>query len=196
MSELTISTLSQIPCQAFDADANVQDALDKLEPGQAIVVIVGQRGQPLGVITAEQAAALAGSPGSLADHRPLWQPPTCVLPETRLADVLRAMRSDKSIRWQAVLRAGQPVGLVSPDTLFEVSRSGAALQGDAGLAMAVYGDPVAGPPGLCYLCSADPAHAIPPKRVEERTADGQALCPCDSTPMVGTFVCPQEFSPC
>ena len=196
MPDLTIAELPQLSCRTFSADAGVQEASEQLEPGHAIVVTHGQGGHPLGVIPPAQAALLAGLQGSLSDHRTLWQPPTCVLSSTQVADVLQAMHHDKSIGWQAVIQSGRPVALVSPDTLYDHSRSMAALQGDASLSMAIYGDPVADPPGLCYLCSADPAHVIPPKRVEERTADGQALCPCDSTPMLGTFVCPQEFSPC
>jgi hypothetical protein len=110
--------------------------------------------------------------------------------------VLRAMRRDKSVRWQLILHGSDVIGLVSPDTLFSLSRGGPGAEKDSALSAFGYGDPLSEPSGLCYLCTAVPAHYIAPEKVEDRNADGQALCPCDGSVMYGTFVCPKELLKC
>lgn len=195
MPSLTIADLTPTPFHAFSPDTNAQTARQAVAADAAILVQAAD-GRPLGVIPPQDVPQLSDPDRSLADYRPLWQPPTLVLPSTPVADVLRAMRYDKRIRWQVALQGPAAARLIAPDTLFAVSRNQAALQADQRLSAAVYGDPMTEPSGLCYLCTAEPAHAIPPEWVEDRTADGQALCPCDGSPMHGTFACPQEFRPC
>jgi len=196
MSDQTIDSLEKTGFQVLPAQMAAGDARTMVQPGQAIIVLQAPDGQPLGVIAPAQVAALAGSPRPLVEYHSHWQPPTFVLPGTLVIDVLYAMRSDKSIRWLVILRGEEVIGLVSSDTLFDLSRGGAVPKGDLAMAEAVHGDPLTPPSGLCYLCSAEPPHHIPPERVEDRTADGRALCPCDGSRMVGTFVCPKEFLPC
>jgi len=153
-------------------------------------------GRPVGVIPPAQVAALAGSKLPLDGFRAHWRPATFVLASTPVVEVLRAMRRDKSIRWQVILHGSEVVGLVSPDTVFKLSRGGPGAEKDSTLSEFVYGDPLTEPSGLCYLCTAVPAHYIAPEQVEDRNADGQALCPCDGSVMYGTFVCPKEMLKC
>ncbi len=197
MFDQTIDSLQKTGFLVLPAQMAAGDAYVQTQPGQAIIVLQAPGGRPLGVIPPAQVTALAGSKLPLAEHRALWRPPTFVLPTTPVADVLQAMLGDKSIRWQVILRGPEVIGLVSPDALFALSRR-LESTGDASLPLdkSVYGDPLTKPSGLCYLCTAEPAHHIAPERVEDRNADDQALCPCDGSVMHGTFVCPKEFSPC
>jgi hypothetical protein len=195
MPDLTIGSLEKTSFVSLPAQMAAGDAHAKTQPGQAIVVLQATGGRPLAVIPPAQVAALAGSKLALAEHRALWRPPTFVLPGTPAADVLKAMRGDKSVRWQVILHGPEVIGLVSPEALFALSRGEASKEG-AELAGSVYGDPLTKPSGLCYLCTAEPAHHIAPEQVEDRNADGQALCPCDGSLMHGTFVCPKEMSQC
>jgi hypothetical protein len=194
MSDLIIDSLEKAEFLALPAQMAAGEAHAKTQMGQAIVVLQAPGDQPVGVIPPAQVVALAGSELPLDGFRGLWRPPTFVLPSTPVVEVLRAMRSDKSIRWQVILRGPEVVGLVSPDTLLKLTRGGPGAEKDPTLSAFTYGDPLTKPSGLCYLCTAEPAHYIAPERVEDRNADGQALCPRDGSVMHGTLVCPKELS--
>jgi CBS domain containing-hemolysin-like protein len=196
MPDITMAdTMADMPTTGFQtssAHSTAGAVRAQLQPGQAIVVRETADGRVVGVIAPGEVARLEDAQRTLAEHRELWQAPTFVVPTTPIADVLVAMRYDKSIRWQVVVSGQEVVGVVSPDALFDLLNNVQALEPDAKLAKEVFGDPIAEPSGLCYLCSAEPVHYIAPERVEDRTVDGQALCPQDGSLMNGTFVCPKE----
>lgn len=197
MNNPTIANIKKTEFQVASAETITAIACAQIGSDEAIIVTENEGGPPIGVLPPEEVVSLGTSQLPLASHRSRYEPPTFVLSSTLVVDVLRAMRYDKSIRWQIVLQEGKATALVSPEELFAVARSTTGAKGSAAsLAAALYGDPLTEPSGLCYLCSAEPTHTIQPERVEDRTADGQALCPCDHTTMVGTFVCPSEFSSC
>jgi hypothetical protein len=196
MSDRTIGSLEKTEFLTLPAQIAAGEACASTRPEQAIVVLQEPDGRLVGVIPPAQVAALAGSKLPLDGVRAHWRPPTFVLADTLVVDVLRAMRRDKSIRWQVILRGPDAVGLVSPETLLELLRRGMGGEKGSELSTPVGGDPLSEPSGLCYLCTAVPAHYIAPERVEDRNADGQALCPCDGSVMYGTFVCPKELLKC
>ena len=78
--------------------------------------------------------------GPLRDHVVLLQPPTLAAPELPVADVVNAMRYDKSIRWIVLIEAGRITGVVAPETLFALTRDADLLAKwqltDGGVALA------------------------------------------------------------
>ena len=190
MPDLTLRQLETTPHVIAAASLPAAAAASNLPSGHVLVVTDEATGRPLGLLAADQAAALAQMPGPLRDHLALLQPPTLAMPDLPVADVVGAMRYDKFIRWIVLVEAGRITGVVAPETLF-------ALTGDsASLGAAIYGDPLTEPSGLCYLCTGNPAHHIRPANVEDRTPAGRALCPCDGAPMNATSLCPAEMSSC
>ncbi len=195
MANLTVADLPPTPFRAFTADTSAVAARAAAQPNEAILVQATD-GRPLGIIAPKDVPQLADPALHLEDYRHLWQPPTLVLASTPVIDVLRAMRSDKQVQWQVMLQDATAVRVLSPEIFFDMAASKGPLDASAHLSFSLSGDPVGKPSGLCYLCTAEPAHIIPPERIKDRTVDGQALCPCDGSPMHATFACPQEFKPC
>ena len=195
MANLTVADLPPTPFRTFTADTSAVTARAAAQSNEAILIQTAD-GRPLGVIPPEDVAQLTNPTLHLTDYRHLWRPLTYVLASTLIDDVLRAMNFDKQVRWLVVLQGQTVVRVLSPKALFAEAYSKGLLLTDTFLSGAIYGDPVSEPSGLCYQCTAEPAHIIPPAWVKDRTVDGQALCPCDGSPMHVTFACPQEFRPC
>ncbi len=196
MPDLTLSKLETTPHVIAAASLPAAAAARELPPGHVLVVTDDATGRPLGLLPADQAAALATAPGSLRDRIALLQPPTLATPDLPVADVVGAMRYDKLIRWIVLVEAGRITGVVAPETLFALTGDADLLAKDVHLMTAVFGDPLTDPSGLCYLCTGDPAHHIRPANVEDRTPAGRALCPCDGAAMDATYLCPTEMPPC
>ena len=196
MSDHTLKELETTPHVIAAASAPAAAAARDLPPGHVLVVTDEATGRPLGLLPADQAAALGQMPGLLRDHVALLQPPTLVAPDLPVAEVVTAMRYDKFIRWIVLIEAGHVTGVVAPETLFALTRDVELLAKDVHLMAAVYGDPLTDPSGLCYLCTGDPAHYVRPADIEDRTAAGRSLCPCDGALMDATYLCPTEMPPC
>ncbi|MCB0025529.1 MAG: hypothetical protein M9936_32205 [Caldilinea sp.] len=102
------------------AGAIVGDVLAELAIGQTLV-ITGADGFPAGVLPEEVIGSLPDPAASLHDVFDHWLPPTVTPPETPLEVLWAGMLADATARWHVVF-AGEPVGVVSPTTLFTLVR--------------------------------------------------------------------------
>lgn len=187
MSVPSLRSIAQSPFLALPLTSAAAAAVSSIRSGE-VVVVLDEDSRPVGILDDSMLPPACDLELPLSSYREHFAPPALTTIDTPVESLLQGMAFDPAIRWHVVLEGARIVGIVKPADLFQFLDVGPATLGTPALTR-LFGDPIAPPPSLCYVCKGKSPHRVSAKKIEQRDSIGRALCPDHGTVMIAENPC-------